>query len=419
MVGDAGVGKSSIVEELARRIVRQEVPEQLINAKIVMLDMASILSGTKYRGEFEEKITNIITKIKDNPNIIIFIDEIHTLTNAGASEGAISAADILKPYLARGDIKCIGATTKKEYEKYLAKDKALSRRFELLLVEEPNEEETFNILKSIKDEYINFHKIDISDELLKSLIHLTKVYFPNKYNPDKSIELLDSVMSFVKLKKQSKILKDKENVLKKIEIMKIKQIENGDFRNALKTNIIEDKIKKELLAIKTSHQISVTSEDIMDVLEYKNNIINNRKIKTINSFDKNVVKLINNSLKKHGVICFKIIGIPDSFIEKIAQDINYQIIKLNSEKSLEKMFNKVKYYPSTIIIANDSSKEINNILTKIYKDGLIEHDDEYINFNNVIIFIKCTNKSIGFNANIITDVPYDEILELKADKIPV
>ena len=419
LVGDAGVGKSSIVEELARRIVRQEVPEQLINAKIVMLDMASILSGTKYRGEFEEKITNIITKIKDNPNIIIFIDEIHTLTNAGASEGAISAADILKPYLARGDIKCIGATTKKEYEKYLAKDKALSRRFELLLVEEPNEEETFNILKSIKDEYINFHKIDISDELLKSLIHLTKVYFPNKYNPDKSIELLDSVMSFVKLKKQSKILKDKENVLKKIEIMKIKQIENGDFRNALKTNIIEDKIKKELLAIKTSHQISVTSEDIMDVLEYKNNIINNRKIKTINSFDKNVVKLINNSLKKHGVICFKIIGIPDSFIEKIAQDINYQIIKLNSEKSLEKMFNKVKYYPSTIIIANDSSKEINNILTKIYKDGLIEHDDEYINFNNVIIFIKCTNKSIGFNANIITDVPYDEILELKADKIPV
>ena len=419
LVGDAGVGKSSIVEELARRIVRQEVPEQLINAKIVMLDMASILSGTKYRGEFEEKITNIITKIKDNPNIIIFIDEIHTLTNAGASEGAISAADILKPYLARGDIKCIGATTKKEYEKYLAKDKALSRRFELLLVEEPNEEETFNILKSIKDEYINFHKIDISDELLKSLIHLTKVYFPNKYNPDKSIELLDSVMSFVKLKKQSKILKDKENVLKKIEIMKIKQIENGDFRNALKTNIIEDKIKKELLAIKTSHQISVTSEDIMDVLEYKNNIINNRKIKTINSFDKNVVKLINNSLKKHGVICFKIIGIPDSFIEKIAQDINYQIINLNSEKSLEKMFNKVKYYPSTIIIANDSSKEINNILTKIYKDGLIEHDDEYINFNNVIIFIKCTNKSIGFNANIITDVPYDEILELKADKIPV
>ncbi|MBR4231045.1 MAG: ATP-dependent Clp protease ATP-binding subunit [Bacilli bacterium] len=418
LVGDAGVGKSAIVEELARRIVKKEVPEQLLDAKIIMLDMASILSGTKYRGEFEEKLTTLITKIKDNPNIILFIDEIHTLVNAGASEGAISASDILKPYLARGDIKCIGATTKKEYEKYFVKDKALSRRFELLLVEEPNEEETFAILKSIKEEYINFHKINISDDLLKSLVHLTKVYFPNKYNPDKSIELLDSVMSFVKLKKQSKIIKDKENDLKKIELTKIKLIENGDFKKALQTNILEDKIKKELQAIKNNNQIFITSEDIMDILEYKNNIINNRKIKIINSYDKSMIRLINNTLKKPGVKSFKTNDIPDSIIENIAKEINYQVIKLNSEKSIEKMFNKVKYYPSTIIIASDNVNEINSILTKIYKDGLVEHNDEYINFNNVIFFIKTSNKSMGFNANAISNVPYDEILEFKTNKIP-
>ena len=417
LVGDAGVGKSAIVEELARRIVKKEVPEQLLDAKIIMLDMASILSGTKYRGEFEEKLTTLITKIKDNPNIILFIDEIHTLVNAGASEGAISASDILKPYLARGDIKCIGATTKKEYEKYFVKDKALSRRFELLLVEEPNEEETFAILKSIKEEYINFHKINISDDLLKSLVHLTKVYFPNKYNPDKSIELLDSVMSFVKLKKQSKIIKDKENDLKKIELTKIKLIENGDFKKALQTNILEDKIKKELQAIKNNNQIFITSEDIMDILEYKNNIINNRKIKIINSYDKSMIRLINNTLKKPGVKSFKTNDIPDSIIENIAKEINYQVIKLNSEKSIEKMFNKVKYYPSTIIIASDNVNEINSILTKIHKDGLVEHNDEYINFNNVIFFIKTSNKSMGFNANAISNVPYDEILEFKTNKI--
>ena len=416
LVGDAGVGKSAIVEELVRKVVKKEVPEQLLDAKIVMLDMASILSGTKYRGEFEEKLTNIVSKIKNNPNIILFIDEIHTLANAGASEGAISASDILKPYLARGDIKCIGATTKKEYEKYIAKDKALSRRFELILVEEPSEEETFDILKSIKEEYINYHRINITDDLLKSLIHLTKVYFPNKYNPDKSIELLDSVMSYVKLKKQSKLIKDKEGTLKKIQMTKIKLIENNDFKNALKNNILENKLKKELELIKNNNQISVTSEDIMDVLEFKNNIINNRKIKIVDSHDKNIIRLINNTLKKPGVKCFKTIGINDNFIEIIAKDINYQVIKINSEKSLEKMFNKVKYYPSTIIITNDTSKEINNVLTKIYKDGLYEYNDEYLNFNNVIIFIKSSSKSMGFNANEISDVPYDEIL--KTNKIP-
>ena len=419
LVGDAGVGKSAIVEELARRIVRKDVPEQLLMVKLVMLDMANLISGTKYRGEFEEKLTNIITKIKNNPNIVLFIDEIHTLANAGASEGAICAADILKPYLARGDLKCIGATTKKEYEKYISKDKALARRFELISVEEPNEEETFNILKNVKNEYIAYHKINISDDLLTSLIHLANIYFPNKYNPDKSLELLDSVMSYVKLKRQNKIIKEKEIDLQKLELIKIKAIENGNFKDALKNNVLENKIKKELSLIKNSNHIKITSEDIMDVLEYKNNIIKNKKIRVIDKIDKSIINKINNTLKKRKATIFKTINMPDSFITLIAHDIHYQVIKLTNEKSLERMINKVKYYPSTIIVANDNSSEINEFLTKIYKDGLFEYNDEYINFQNVIVFIKAAEKGIGFSNNLISNIPFDEILQFKTNKNPV
>ena len=151
LIGDAGVGKSAIVEELARRIMNNNVPDKLLNNKIVMLEMGSLISGTRYRGEFEERLTNIINEVVDNPQIILFIDEIHSMVNAGAAEGAISASDILKPYLARGDIKCIGATTKFEYEKFILSDKALTRRFEPIMVNEPDEEETVNILRNIKN----------------------------------------------------------------------------------------------------------------------------------------------------------------------------------------------------------------------------------------------------------------------------
>ena len=419
LVGDAGVGKSAIVEELTRKIIKGEVTDKLLDAKIVMLEMSSLVSGTRYRGEFEEKLTNIINEVIEHKNIILFIDEIHTLSSAGAAEGAISAADILKPYLARGDIKCIGATTKEEYEKYIAKDKALSRRFEMILVEEPNEEETFNILKNIKNEYINFHQIKIKDDVLKSLIHLTKTYFPNKYNPDKSIELLDSVMSYVKLKNQNNNIKEKEYELKRIEMLKIQNVENGNFKAALSNNMLENKIKKDIENLKDSKQIYVTPEDIIDVLEFKNNIIINPKniCHINNKIERKVINIINKHLKKEGVKSFKMIGISDEIMTKIASDLGYHLFKITSDKSIDKMFKVVKYYPSTIILTNDDSFVINDMLKKIYKDQLIEYNDEYINFSNVILFVKEKNNSFGFNNQIVSDIPYDEIIKLNNSKI--
>ncbi len=151
MIGEAGVGKTAIVEELARMIVCKKVPEFLENKKIIMLEMGNLVAGTKYRGEFEEKLTKVINEVINNQNIILFIDEIHTMINAGGAEGAINASDILKPYLARGELKCIGATTPIEYENSILKDKALSRRFEKIIITEPNKLEVESILLGIKN----------------------------------------------------------------------------------------------------------------------------------------------------------------------------------------------------------------------------------------------------------------------------
>ena len=418
LIGDAGVGKSAIVEELARRIVKGEVPEKLIGTKIVSLEMGSLISGTRYRGEFEEKLTNIIKEVENNKNIILFIDEIHTMANAGAADGAVAAGDILKPYLARGDIKCIGATTKEEYEKYITKDKALTRRFEIIFVEEPNEEETFNILKNVKDEYVKFHHISIDDSILKSLIHLTNVYFPSRKNPDKSLELLDSVMSYVKLQKQSLLISEKEKSLKEIEILKIKDVENGNFKSALSKNIKENKLKKELVSLKNNSKLKIKPDDIIDVLEYKNNIIINKdrfhNITTLNGiYESRLLNIIKNTLKKDGVKSFKLVNAPENFISDIGNALKYKVFKLTSDKSFDKLISYIKYYPSLIITCDENNPAINELLNKIYKDKMLEYNDEYINFSNAIIFVNSNNKNFGFNENSISNVPYDDVLLFK------
>lgn len=421
LIGDAGVGKSAIVEELARRIVKGEVPEKLIGTKIVSLEMGSLISGTRYRGEFEEKLTNIIKEVENNKNIILFIDEIHTMANAGAADGAVAAGDILKPYLARGDIKCIGATTKEEYEKYITKDKALTRRFEIIFVEEPSEEETFNILKNVKDEYVKFHHISIDDSILKSLIHLTNVYFPSRKNPDKSLELLDSVMSYVKLQKQSLLISEKEKNLKEIEILKIKDVENGNFKSALSKNIKENKLKKELVSLKNNSKLKIKPDDIIDVLEYKNNIIINKdrfhNITTLNGiYESRLLNIIKNTLKKDGVKSFKLVNAPENFISDIGNALKYKVFKLTSDKSFDKLISYIKYYPSLVITCDENNPAINELLNKIYKDKMLEYNDEYINFSNAIIFVNSNNKNFGFNENSISNVPYDDVLLFK-DKL--
>ena len=421
LIGDAGVGKSAIVEQLTRKIMKGEVPDQLLDCKIVMLEMSSLVAGTRYRGEFEDKLNNIINEVINHKNIILFIDEIHSMVNAGAAEGAISASDILKPYLARGDIKCIGATTKKEYEKYFLVDKALSRRFETIIVNEPDEQETFNILKNVKNEYEKFHKVSIKDDTIKILIHLASTYYPNKKNPDKSLELLDSIMSYVKLKTKNNLIKEKELELKRIGINKIKEIENGNFKEALNNNMLENKIKKELNLIKNTNKVFVKDEDLIDVLEYKNNIIiSKNKVNIINNrlskkYSNKIIDLITKTIyKKEGIKSFMFVGQVNDLINDLSKELNYNIIKLSDEKSFENMILKVKYNMGCILLINDNTNNIvKKQIAKIVKDKLYEYNDEYINFNNVIVINNTNKKSVGFENSIISSIPVDEIIILK------
>ena len=413
LIGDAGVGKSAIVEELTRKIIKGDVPDVISNKKIVMLEMGTLVSGTRYRGEFEERLSNIIDELVSNPDIILFIDEIHSMVNAGAAEGAISASDILKPYLARGEIKCIGATTKSEYEKYILPDKALMRRFELVFSEEPNETETIDILKNIKEEYVNFHKVNISNQLLESLVHLAGTYFPNRKNPDKSIELLDSVLSFVKLKNSKSIIKEKEIELKKLELQKVSFIENGNFKKALEVKCNENKIINEIDNLKYGKKLFVKEDDIIDVLEFKNNLfLKKDKIKNLKGYDTKIInKLVKIVKSKNRQSTFLIKGDYKEFIKDLKDTLNSQLIKIKDEDDVDKVFNKLKYYPNSIIVVEDSQNiRIKNLLKRITRDNLLEYNNEYINFSNVIIFVIAKENNIGFVNNFISDIPYDEVL---------
>lgn len=213
LVGEAGVGKTAIVEELANR-VKNGTYKKFMGYKIFNLDMSLLLSGSKYRGDFEERLNTVIKEVMDDGKIILFIDEIHTIMHAGGSEGAIDAANILKPYLCKDKLKIIGATTKDEYEKYITKDKALVRRFDVVNIKEPNLEDTKNILYKIKDKYQNFHNVNITKSNIDVIVSYSNKYFSNKKNPDKSIDILDSVCSYVNNNGKNKILKsDIDNIV--------------------------------------------------------------------------------------------------------------------------------------------------------------------------------------------------------------
>ena len=259
LIGPAGVGKTAIVEELARRIKNKEVPIPLLNKKIIDLPMGDLVSGTKYRGEFEERLTKIIKEVIKNKNIILFIDEVHTMVNAGGAEGAINAGDILKPYLARGDLKVIGATTTEEYEKFIAKDKALERRFETILIKEPTLEETKEILKGLKGSYEKHHNIKITNENIEDIVLLASKYLFKKKNPDKTIDLLDSVCAYIKRKN---LVKDEliglEKKLKEYTTKKEKYVLENKFDKALDICLKISELEENINKLKESKNDNIT-----------------------------------------------------------------------------------------------------------------------------------------------------------------
>ncbi len=252
LVGEPGVGKTAIVEGLAQRMVNGDIPENLKNKKIFSLDMSSIIAGAKYKGEFEERLKALVKEVTDNEDVILFIDEIHTLVGAGGGEGAMDAANILKPALSKGLLRAIGATTLNEYQKYFEKDKALERRFQMILVDEPDEQASISILRGIKEKYESHHKVRIKDEAIVAAVELSERYISQRFLPDKAIDLIDEAAAKLRLEINSVPVE-----LDEIE-RKIRQIEIE--REAIKRE--NDKNRLSVL----NHEISELSDKRSDLM---------------------------------------------------------------------------------------------------------------------------------------------------------
>ena len=248
LIGEPGVGKTAIAEGLAQKIIEGKVPDMIKDKRVVSLDLASMIAGAKYRGEFEERFKAVMKELKESKDVILFIDELHTIVGAGAAEGAIDASNILKPVLARGELQIIGATTTDEYRKHIEKDSALERRFQPIMVEEPTIEDTIKILEGLRDRYEAYHRVKITDEGIKAAVELSARYITDRFLPDKAIDLMDEAASMVRLKSITTPngLKSLEDKLEELSQEKEEAINNQNYEKAAKVRDMERKIKAEM-----------------------------------------------------------------------------------------------------------------------------------------------------------------------------
>ena len=440
LVGEAGVGKTAIVEELVRKIAKKEVPTFLQNKKIVMLEMGSLVAGTKYRGEFEEKLTKVIKELENNPDIILFIDEIHTIANAGGAEGAINASDILKPYLARGKIKIIGATTTAEYNKFILKDKALNRRFEVIKVIEPTIYETEEILKRIKPSFESHYNIKITSQNITDIVKLTDKYITDRKNPDKTIDILDSVcaMKEVASDNTAKIL-EYENAKKQIVTKKENMVKSHNFKKALEFSCAEVKIDKEIKKA-TNQALKITEKDILTLISRKCNIPileSKTNFKSLGKYlknnligqDKAIDKIIDN-LQNHdednpfSLLLTGSTGVGKTeTVKQISKYLNMPLLRLdmseyNQDITINRLlgssagyvgyddgaiFDKIKMEPFTCILVDElekASPSVINLFLQILDEGFVTNaKGEKIDFKNTLIFMTSNvkgSKKIGF-----------------------
>ncbi len=448
LIGEAGVGKTAIVEELARRIVTGEVPKFLKNKEILNLNLASVIAGTKYRGEFEEKLSKIIKELESVDNIILFVDEIHTIVGAGGAEGAIDASNILKPALARGNIKCIGATTNLEFKSTIEKDKALERRFQKVYIKEPNEEETKIILKKIKKDYEKYHQVIIPENILDLTIRLSKKYIQNRNEPDKSIDILDEICASTSIIEKKNEYSNLKNKIEKLQIQKNEYLLNKNFEQASKIKKEVTTLKEKLQTTKLKSTKNRVSLDILKkVLETKTNskifelenksylssLNTNLKLNIINQ-NEAIDKLTNITaihMEKANDIPTSIllVGTPGTgkttLVENYAKNLNLNLIKLDmseytNETSINKIigspagyvgydekntiFEGIKTFPISIILLKNyelANPKIINILLNTIETGKLKlSNNETLNFNNCL-FILTSNalketQPIGF-----------------------
>lgn len=379
LIGHAGVGKTALVKELARRIKVGDVPVELKDKKIISVQVSTLISGTKYRGEFEARVNDLIKECIKNKNIILFIDEIHTIMKTGSSEGAIDAGNILKPYLCSGDIKIIGATTISEYNEYIKKDQALLRRFTPIMVNEPSLKDMEFILNKVKKSYEEYYKLKINKNIVNYIINNTDKYMPNLYNPDKSIEVLDTVCS-------KKIL---DNYVNKSKDMNIKMI---DVDNLIKERVniinIDDNKFSEVKCELEKKYNELIVKNIMNII--RDNKFN--KYMFLNGDSKSKEKIISYIANKLGINL-----------------ININCLEFNDEFGVNKLinnnylYNKIDENPYSIICFNNYDKAgriIRNLVDSMISNGYISNmNNEKVYLNNSIIFVFNNEETsrIGFN----------------------
>ena len=437
LIGEAGVGKTAIVEEIAQMIKRKEVPLALQDKTIISLEMGSLVAGTKYRGEFEEKFGGIISELIKNKNIILFIDEIHSISNAGGAEGAINASDILKPYLARGDIKVIGATTINEYNKYILKDKALNRRFEIIKINEPSLKATKDILEKLTPNFEKYYNIKIPSSIPEKIVLATDKYIFNRFNPDKSIDFLDSLCAMKKVRHaQNKKLDIFKREAKSLADEKHKCLVSNDFDKALLIKEKELNLEKKINNEKNKKEL-ITDKDIEYLLKRQGNIASlktseSKLYKYLLEFIvgqdealKEISKLVKiKSDKPVSILLTGSTGTGKTYtVKKLAEYLNTNLIRLDMSEYSEKMsinkligssagyvgyddqnvFDKVVASPCPIILLDEIEKahpSILNLFLQILDEGYVTNSKgNKIDFKNSIIMMTSNaeaSKTIGF-----------------------
>ena len=462
LIGEAGVGKTAIVEELSRLIAHGNVPQLLRNKKIINLDMASLVAGTKYRGEFEDRVRKILKEVENNDDIILFIDEIHTLVGAGGAEGAIDASNIFKPALARGKLRLIGATTTEEYKKFIKQDNALERRFQKINIEIPDKEKVKEILQKLKPIYENFHKVIIPNEIIDLIPILSEKYIYDRYEPDKSIDIMDEVCSYVSLKETKTVKKYNQlnNQLQEIINNKKNAIIKQNFKQASIYKTDENKILNEIneleLNLYNKNTIKkIKKEDLAKVIQQKTKIpifeILNENEKIINNIYQNLKqniigqdKIINNLMNitkriklgfKEDNKCYSMLfcgpsGVGKTSLAKIFGEnmVGDNIIRLDMTEYIEphsvskiigsppgyigyqdntNILEEIKNKPYSLLILDEIEKahpNVINLFLQILDNGKIKDSKgNIVRFDNVIIImtsnIGFNDINIGFNKN--------------------
>lgn len=296
LIGEPGVGKTAIVEGVAQRIVNDDVPDALIDKRIVILDLAAMIAGTKYRGEFEDRLKKVMRELENDTNTIVFIDEIHQLVGAGSAEGSMDAGNILKPALARGKIHMIGATTTAEYTKYIEKDAALERRLQPIIVPETNEPETLAILRGLKKHYEDFHGVEISDEVLVDTVHLASRYIQDRFMPDKAIDLLDEAGAHLRVEKGKTPpkLRKLQKEIKVVEMRIDEAVDAEDYERAAQEKQRASQLHAQIAEIeklhKSARRITLTSDDIADVVSRMSGVPVSKVIRSEISYLQNLEK---------------------------------------------------------------------------------------------------------------------------------